>query len=379
MTKAARIPGTRIWHDPRRSSIWITTAISISSSSATRQARPACRIGRRRTSCSATTATAPSPTSPLPPASRRECGARVADRADRLRQSPRHGSARSSAAAGADALPEHARRHVPRRRGRRRPAAGGRRTPPLAAADINKDGFTDFFLGRADAPGVFALSDGRGRLLASRRRPPASARRGRRAVRRLRQRRPARSAASARTRAPRCSATSAAALDRRSRAARRAGGAPARRAFQSMAVGDLDGDGDDRRRRPDVERRAARAGATTAAVATASLRVRLAGRVSNRRGVGAKVEMRAGSLRQRLETSAATPAVAPADVVFGLGTRAAADAVRVLWPSGILQAETGAARRRPGRAGGARRSPSSIASRRRARFSSPGTAAASSS
>ena len=50
--------------------------------------------------------------------------------------------------------------------------------------------------------------------------------------------------------------------------------------------------------------------------------------------------MRAGSLSTRLETSAATPAVAPADLVFGLGTRPGADAVRVLWPSGILQAET---------------------------------------
>ena len=48
--------------------------------------------------------------------------------------------------------------------------------------------------------------------------------------------------------------------------------------------------------------------------------------------------MRAGSLRQRLETSAATPASAPADLVFGLGARTAADVVRVLWPSGILQA-----------------------------------------
>jgi hypothetical protein len=68
--------------------------------------------------------------------------------------------------------------------------------------------------------------------------------------------------------------------------------------------------------------------------------VQLAARVSNRSGAGAKIDMRAGSLRQRLESYAATPAPAPADLVFGLGSRAGADVVRVLWPSGILQAET---------------------------------------
>ncbi len=71
-----------------------------------------------------------------------------------------------------------------------------------------------------------------------------------------------------------------------------------------------------------------------------SLRVRLNGRVSNRGGVAAQIELRAGSLHQRIETYAATPAPAPADIVFGLGQRAAPDAVRVLWPSGTVQAET---------------------------------------
>jgi Flp pilus assembly protein TadD len=71
-----------------------------------------------------------------------------------------------------------------------------------------------------------------------------------------------------------------------------------------------------------------------------SLRVNLAGRVSNRSAVGAKIEVRAGSLAQKLETYSASPAPAPADVVFGLGKRATVDAVRVLWPAGIVQAET---------------------------------------
>src|SRR5439155_4806951 len=74
-----------------------------------------------------------------------------------------------------------------------------------------------------------------------------------------------------------------------------------------------------------------------------SVHVQLTGRASNRGGVGAKIDLRAGSLRQRIETSAATPPVGPADVLFGLGRRSRADVVRVLWPSGILQAETSVA------------------------------------
>ena len=74
-----------------------------------------------------------------------------------------------------------------------------------------------------------------------------------------------------------------------------------------------------------------------------SVRVQLRARVSNRDAIGSKVELRAGSLRQRLETFATTPAAAPADIVFGLGRREQADVVRVLWPAGILQAETAVA------------------------------------
>src|ERR1043166_6593639 len=71
-----------------------------------------------------------------------------------------------------------------------------------------------------------------------------------------------------------------------------------------------------------------------------SLRVNLTGHVSNRSGVGSKIEVRAGSLAQKLETYSASPAPAPADVVFGLGKRTVVDAVRVLGPAGIVQAET---------------------------------------
>ncbi len=75
----------------------------------------------------------------------------------------------------------------------------------------------------------------------------------------------------------------------------------------------------------------------------ASLRVRLSGKVSNRSAIGSKIELRAGSLRQKLETSSAWPSPSPSDIVFGLGTRTSADVVRVLWPAGIVQAELPAA------------------------------------
>ncbi len=215
-------------------------------------------------------------------------------------------------------------------------AAAGSGARAVTAADINHDGFTDFFFGRPGG-GVFALSDGRGRFTAEP--APAGASAGRAAqfvdydldglldlvtwdetgpavIRNL--------------------GTRWADVTRN--AVRNPSAPPA--SARSLVVADLNADG-----RADLA-----TSDGTAIVAwhgqgdsRQSMRVDLAGRVSNRNGIGARIEVRAGSLRTRFERSAASPAVAPADVVVGLGDRPGADAVRVLWPSGILQAEAGEA------------------------------------
>ena len=226
-----------------------------------------------------------------------------------------------------------------------RDAAAELGLPPAAeysavtAADVNKDGYTDLFLAKPSGAGVFAFSDGHGKFRTAPGPSPSSA------------------AVAAQfadydndglvdllmLSAERLQVFRHIGGDRwpeTGDAARLPGAAPGPgSSFQAMALGDLDHDGDtdvvirDRRGELQVWR-------NDGGNRHTSLRVRVEARVSNRSGVGAKVELRAGSLRQVIETSAASPAVAPADVVFGLGSRTAADAIRVLWPSGILQAET---------------------------------------
>ena len=215
------------------------------------------------------------------------------------------------------------------------PAAAAYTT--VAAADANKDGVTDFFFGRAGAPGLLVSSE------ASTRRFTVSAA-------------PADSRDTTEAQfldydndglldllaltasGPKLWRHAGAWTDVSARALpqvlQRADDRPV-----ALATGDLDADGDvDAIVRLSSGR--LRVWRNDEGNRWPSLRIRLTSRVSNRSAPGAKVELRAGSLRQKVETAAVTPAIGPSDVSFGLGARERADVVRVLWPAGILQAET---------------------------------------
>ena len=206
----------------------------------------------------------------------------------------------------------------------------------LAAGDVNKDGFTDFFFARYDGPGVLALSDGRGRFALS---SP------------FKDKGLAFAAAwvdidndglldlvTVKQSGPLDIQRNLGDAWQPIALSKNAGPAAACcDAGAALATGDIDGDGDS-----DLVVKAAKkltVYRNDGGNRHPSLSVALTGRVSNRSAIGSKVELRAGSLRARLETSSATPAVASADLVFGLGDRRGADVVRVLWPAGILQAE----------------------------------------
>ncbi len=205
-----------------------------------------------------------------------------------------------------------------------------------AAGDFNKDTFTDFFFGRTGGAGIFAVSDGRGKFTLKD--------------------------------APTGTENAASAqfldydndglldlianTDKGFVIARNLGDewtkadasifkikldAPIN--SRQMLTGDIDRDGD-------VDLLSFAANGQLRFVENAndspnkSVTIALQGRVSNRVGIGAKVDMRSGSLAQKLETYAASPAPAPSEAHFGLGKRIKPDAVRVIWTSGVVQAET---------------------------------------
>jgi hypothetical protein len=212
-----------------------------------------------------------------------------------------------------------------------------------AAGDVNKDGYTDFVLGRADGPALLVTSDGKEKFKTS---PLPAGSEAAQAIQFLdydndglldclmiaeKGLRVWRNVGNdwMNTSEP------AVAAD--------LGGSSALGWGRALAAGDIDNDGD-----TDIVLHSAsgvlRFGRNDGGNRHHSLRVKLIGKVSNRSSVGAKIEVRAGSLLQKLETSSASPAAAPADILFGLGKRLTADAVRVIWPAGIVQAETEIAR-----------------------------------
>jgi len=211
----------------------------------------------------------------------------------------------------------------------------GKGTTNVAAGDVNKDGFTDFYFGSPNE-GYLALSNGKERFQVTKTEGGSTASQfldyDNDGLLDLVSVMPGADLQELRN-------TGNAWVNVSSKATK---GVVGSGVSYLLATGDIDGDGD-----TDIIfgvvpavfgglKVARNDGGNT----NRSLHVGLEGKVSNRSGVGAKIEVRAGSLAQKLETYSASPAPAPADIIFGLGKRTAVDAVRVLWPAGIVQSET---------------------------------------
>jgi tetratricopeptide (TPR) repeat protein len=71
------------------------------------------------------------------------------------------------------------------------------------------------------------------------------------------------------------------------------------------------------------------------------IKVRLQGTNSNKSGIGTKVEIKSGTLWQKVEVNGGTGYLSqsPPEVIFGLGNHKSVDALRLLWPGGVLQSE----------------------------------------
>jgi hypothetical protein len=207
-----------------------------------------------------------------------------------------------------------------------------------AAGDLNKDGYTDFFLGRADGPGIFAISDGHEKFkIVNAAESSAKARAAQfidydndglldclvlaeNGVSVLRNLGNAWDDVTARA------ITSELAADKPS-------------GSRLFASADLDNDGNEDFLSLGTSGQL-RIAHNSGGNGNHALRTILTGKVSNVSGLGSKLEARAGSLVQKLESFSAWPSPAPADLIFGLGKRDTVDAVRILWPAGIVQAET---------------------------------------
>ena len=72
------------------------------------------------------------------------------------------------------------------------------------------------------------------------------------------------------------------------------------------------------------------------------VKIRLKGTNSNKSGIGTKVEVKSGTLWQKVEVNGGSGYLSqsPPEVLFGLGRRNSVDALRLLWPGGVLQSET---------------------------------------